>query len=180
MKIYLVQSPSTKQYLRVEHGPVYRWELAISMATVFHSEQTAENAGKCAFNEEYDATSKFEIVGIVTVIDDNLIEQVYDLAIRLWNRHCNFPGGHPGVSGPSSADDNWDMASGILAGAAKALEEVLAWPDAVKTLRDLFEAGSLDDHFYHIRDSECEGWHGPRMEKWGAACEAAHQLMDGK
>ena len=52
-------------------------------------------------------------------------------------------------------------------------------PDPIQVLRDLFEAGSLEDHFYAIRESEGEGWNGPRMLKWGKACEAARQLLNG-
>ena len=48
---------------------------------------------------------------------------------------------------------------------------------AIQVLRDLFEAGNLDDHFYSVRAHEALGWDGPRMVKWGLACEAAHLLM---
>jgi hypothetical protein len=51
-------------------------------------------------------------------------------------------------------------------------------PDPVQVLRDLFEAGNLDDHFYHIRETEGKGWDGPRMIRWGLACEAAQRLMN--
>lgn len=50
-------------------------------------------------------------------------------------------------------------------------------PDPIQVLRNLFEAGSLEDHFYAIRESEGQGWEGPRMVKWGKACEAARKLM---
>jgi len=50
-------------------------------------------------------------------------------------------------------------------------------PDPIQVLRDLFEAGGLEDHFYAVRESEGEGWEGPRMVKWGNACEAAKKLM---
>jgi len=51
-------------------------------------------------------------------------------------------------------------------------------PDPIQVLRDLFEAGSLEDHFYAIRESEGQGWEGPRMLRWGKACEAARQLLN--
>jgi len=50
-------------------------------------------------------------------------------------------------------------------------------PDPIQVLRDLFEAGGLEDHFYDIREREGQGWEGPRMVKWGRACEAAKELM---
>ncbi len=50
-------------------------------------------------------------------------------------------------------------------------------PDPIQVLRDLFEAGGLEDHFYAIREREGHGWEGPRMVKWGRACEAAKELM---
>jgi hypothetical protein len=50
-------------------------------------------------------------------------------------------------------------------------------PDPIQVLRDLFEAGGLEDHFYAIREREGLGWDGPRMMKWGKACEAARKLM---
>ena len=53
-----------------------------------------------------------------------------------------------------------------------------ALPDPIQVLRDLFEAGDLEDHFYAIREREGQGWEGPRMVKWGAACEAARKLMN--
>ena len=51
-------------------------------------------------------------------------------------------------------------------------------PNPVQVLRDLFEAGGLEDHFYAVREHEGLGWEGPRMLKWGAACEAARKLMN--
>jgi hypothetical protein len=51
-------------------------------------------------------------------------------------------------------------------------------PDPIQVLRDLFEAGGLEDHFYDIREREGQGWEGPRMVKWGKACEAARRLMN--
>jgi hypothetical protein len=49
---------------------------------------------------------------------------------------------------------------------------------AIQVLRDLFEAGDLDDHFYAIREREGRGWEGPRMVKWGNAVERAKALME--
>ena len=51
-------------------------------------------------------------------------------------------------------------------------------PDPIRVLHDLFEAGDLEDHFYAIREREGQGWEGPRMVKWGKACEAARKLMN--
>jgi nitrogen regulatory protein PII-like uncharacterized protein len=48
---------------------------------------------------------------------------------------------------------------------------------AIQVLRDLFEAGHLEDHYYAICVSEGLGWEGPRMLKWGEACIAAQKLM---
>lgn len=50
-------------------------------------------------------------------------------------------------------------------------------PDPIQVFRDLFEAGNLEDHFYAVREREGQGWEGPRMVKWGKACEAARKLM---
>ncbi len=50
-------------------------------------------------------------------------------------------------------------------------------PDPVLVLRDMIEAGHLEDHFYAIRESEGQGWEGPRMVKWSKACEAARKLL---
>jgi len=56
-------------------------------------------------------------------------------------------------------------------------EEQMGLPDPIQVLRDLFEAGNLVDHHYHIRESEGEGWDGPRITKWGEACAAARKLI---
>jgi len=50
-------------------------------------------------------------------------------------------------------------------------------PDPIQVLHDLFEAGDLEDHFYAIREAEGKGWEGPRMVKWGEACQKARQLL---
>ncbi len=50
-------------------------------------------------------------------------------------------------------------------------------PDPIQVLRDLFEAGNLEDHFYAVREQEGEGWEGPRMLRWGRACQQARQLL---
>jgi hypothetical protein len=71
-----------------------------------------------------------------------------------------------------------DKLKKIQGDAEKLLENTKNIPDPIQTLRDLFDAGGLDDHFYRIRDSEGQGWEGPRMLKWGKACENAHKLMD--
>ena len=51
--------------------------------------------------------------------------------------------------------------------------------DPIQVLHDLFEAGGLDDHFYAVREREGQGWEGPRMNRWGAAVEQAHKLLEG-
>ncbi len=51
-------------------------------------------------------------------------------------------------------------------------------PDPIQVLKDLFEAGDLENHFYDIREREGQGWNGPRMVKWGKVCEAARKLMN--
>ena len=33
-------------------------------------------------------------------------------------------------------------------------------PDPIQVLRDLFEAGDLEDHFYAVREREGQGWEG--------------------
>lgn len=50
-------------------------------------------------------------------------------------------------------------------------------PDPIDVIRRLFEVGCLEDHFYAVRDSECQGWEGPRMLAWGKACEDAAKLL---
>ncbi len=50
-------------------------------------------------------------------------------------------------------------------------------PDPIQVLHELFEAGHLEDHYYHIRDSEGLGWEGPRMLRWGKACADARKLL---
>lgn len=50
-------------------------------------------------------------------------------------------------------------------------------PDPLQVLRDLFDAGHLEDHFYHVRDSEGLGWDGPRLRKWGNAVTRAQKLL---
>ena len=50
-------------------------------------------------------------------------------------------------------------------------------PDPIQVLHDLFEAGDLEDHFYAIRENEGKGWEGPRMLRWGEACQKARQLL---
>ncbi|MEN6406197.1 MAG: hypothetical protein ABFC77_06985 [Thermoguttaceae bacterium] len=50
-------------------------------------------------------------------------------------------------------------------------------PDPIQVLRDLFDAGGLDDHFYDVREREGEGWEGRKMLKWGKATKQAHELM---
>jgi hypothetical protein len=67
---------------------------------------------------------------------------------------------------------------GPVAGAeAEAILKPSGLPDPIQTLRDLFDAGDLDDHFYSIREREGVGWEGSRMKKWSKACEDAHKLM---
>jgi hypothetical protein len=51
--------------------------------------------------------------------------------------------------------------------------------EALQVLHDLFEAGSLDDHFYSVREHEGLGWEGPRMKRWGEAVNKAHELLKG-
>ncbi len=51
-------------------------------------------------------------------------------------------------------------------------------PEPIQVLHDLFEAGHLEDHFYAVRESEGQGWEGPRMVRWGKACEAARKLLN--
>ena len=50
-------------------------------------------------------------------------------------------------------------------------------PDPIQVLHDLFEAGDLEDHFYAVREREGLGWEGPRMRRWGRACEQARELL---
>lgn len=50
-------------------------------------------------------------------------------------------------------------------------------PDPIQVLRDLFEAGDLDDHFYTVRD-RVGGWDAPLMRQWGTAVSNAHKLME--
>ena len=52
-------------------------------------------------------------------------------------------------------------------------------PDPIQVLHDLFEAGDLEDHFYAVREREGQGWEGPRMKRWGQACDEAWQLLRG-
>ena len=49
-------------------------------------------------------------------------------------------------------------------------------PDPIRVLHDLFEIGNLDDHFYHIKESE-GGWNGPRMVAWAKVCADAAKLL---
>jgi hypothetical protein len=112
----------------------------------------------------------------------NLVKRVYTLATTLWHRLVSA-GGHPGVAGPSG-DAPWDPILGTLTGAVTTLEQVVEHtpegrPDPIRVLHELFESGDLEDHFYHIRESEGEGWEGPRMLRWGRACEQARQLLKG-
>ena len=51
-------------------------------------------------------------------------------------------------------------------------------PDPIRVLHDLFEAGDLEDHFYAVREREGQSWEGPRMVRWGKACEQARQLLE--
>lgn len=48
-------------------------------------------------------------------------------------------------------------------------------PDPIQVLRQLFDTGSLDDHFYRVREG---GWDTPRMQQWGEAVKDAHKLME--
>jgi hypothetical protein len=48
----------------------------------------------------------------------------------------------------------------------------------IRILRELFETGDLEDHFYHIRETECLGWEGPKLVRWGKAVEVAKKLME--
>jgi hypothetical protein len=52
-------------------------------------------------------------------------------------------------------------------------------PDPIQVLHDLFDAGDLEDHFYAVREREGQGWEGPRMKRWGQACDEARQLLRG-
>jgi hypothetical protein len=48
----------------------------------------------------------------------------------------------------------------------------------IRILRELFETGHLEDHFYAIRENEGQGWEGPQIVRWGKAVEAAKKLME--
>jgi hypothetical protein len=107
-----------------------------------------------------------------------LAHKVYDLATTLWFRQVNTPGGHPGPAGPAGPTDaNWTLTEGDLQGAIASLEAIIALPNPLEVLREMIDAGGLCDHFYDIREREGEGWEGPRMQRWGKACDDARKLL---
>ena len=59
----------------------------------------------------------------------NQIQEVYELATRVWYKHVNTPGGHPGIPGPAGSDDPWCKTwrpdEAMLEGAIRTLKEVL-------------------------------------------------------
>jgi hypothetical protein len=50
--------------------------------------------------------------------------------------------------------------------------------DLFQALKVLESESILSDHFYAIRESEGEGWHGPRMNAWGDACNVIQFYLD--
>ena len=59
----------------------------------------------------------------------NQIQEVYELATRVWYKHVNTPGGHPGIPGPTGSSDPgfvWRPDEAALEGAIRTLREVLA------------------------------------------------------
>lgn len=40
-----------------------------------------------------------------------------------------------------------------------------------EALKVLFEAESIEDYVYAVRERECEGWEGPRVVAYGDACQ---------
>jgi len=111
---------------------------------------------------------------------EDLAKRAYELAADLWFRLIHTPAGHPGVMGPAGPGpeaDDWSQTKGYVGGVVNVLEQVLTRPDPIQVLRDLFDAGHLADHHYDIRESEGKGWDGPRMVKWGIACEQVRELL---
>jgi len=126
---------------------------------------------------------RFEIVEIDTEGLLPLAEHVSALATDLWTHLVTDTGGHHGVAGPPGQAAGWSMAQGELEGAIATLQAILPRAallnNAVRVLHELFEAGDLEDHFYHIKKSEGQGYEGPRMLRWGKACHEAKQLLKG-
>lgn len=50
-------------------------------------------------------------------------------------------------------------------------------PEGVAVLRAFNEAYGLEDLVYHVRESEGEGWEGPRVNKWSHACDRLKKLL---
>lgn len=162
---------------------------ALELATLFHDtyERRAPEFGYTTRPEtrQFDPTTPngrlmIAVCGRILQLlsaTPALAKQVYDLATSLWSRQVNT-GSHPGPAGPAGSDGPpWSITDGYLQGAIASLQPILERPDPLQVLRDLIDAGQLGDHFYAIRESEGQGWEGPRMVKWGAACADARKLL---
>lgn len=50
--------------------------------------------------------------------------------------------------------------------------------DLMEALMVLHAEGVLSDHIYHVRDSEGDGWTGPRVKAFGDACNVIQWYVD--
>jgi hypothetical protein len=68
----------------------------------------------------------------------------------------------------------------------KRAKKITSMPGSASTIpADLMEAlmvlhaeGVLSDHIYHVRDSEGDGWNGPRVKAFGDACNIIQWYVD--
>ena len=50
--------------------------------------------------------------------------------------------------------------------------------DLLDALMTLHAEGVLSDHIYHVKDSEGDGWDGPRVKAFGDACNVIQWYVD--
>ena len=57
---------------------------------------------------------------------NELIKEIYNLSISIWYKvYSNSARGHPGISGPSAVDEEWNEELGTLIGIKSALNEII-------------------------------------------------------